>query len=197
MTPPGSNRGTRALVVSCVAATGWAVGGCTADDVVAVGTVDPATPSVTVSSINGYPLLPDPVSALEFSGNPLVFDAEVVRVGAPRQSRSSMGDYIYTPLDVRVTAVHRGALTPGSTIVVRALGGRIGDQETVTDLGLPPESFVVGVPLVIFSGEFVDTGDGLSATTPNFAFRYTDGFVESLADPTLRMPEAEFRALLP
>jgi hypothetical protein len=197
-----SKRGLRAglLVTAVTAVAGCiALGSAGAQPTHAAGT-RPQVPAAVV--IEGYGLQATPQAALTFPGNELIFEAEVVRAGAPRSvtPKAAQGrlTYTYRPIEVRVQAVHKGsAVRSGQRVPLRALGGT--DQaggKTVYADAVPESTWRAGTRLYVLGQNPVDAGDGLTAVTPNFVFVAGGG---RLLDPHGEQPPtglADFRAAL-
>jgi hypothetical protein len=169
---------------------------------VAVGLVSsacarqPAAPSeseVTVTTIDGFALQGDPKSAIEFSGNDQIFSGTVVGLGSPRKvtTVTPAGDkssYIYTPVLVEVDQVLKGDRENlGKQVTIRVIGGQVGKERTVSELNPAPAAYRDGMKVVLFTQDFVDAGDGLSAATPNFSYaRDEAGNAYNMLNPDLK-----------
>jgi hypothetical protein len=133
------------------------------------------SPSV-LTYADGYPLDDSPAAAAAFEGNEIVVLAEVIQTLPARWNtgESRRGDlaFIYTPVRVRVLDVFRGAPRLEEQImVIRRLGGRVGDEELVVAEDLAPASLSApGNRVLLFLGEQRDVGDGLQAATPNMVY---------------------------
>ncbi|TAJ99165.1 MAG: hypothetical protein EPO36_12795 [Chloroflexota bacterium] len=169
--------------------------------VLAGNEMGPAAPS-RVTWVDGYELNDSPAAAASFPGNEIVVVADVVEELSARWNSSEPAEpgapaFIFTPVRVRVVEVLRGApRLQGGEIVIRRLGGRIGDQEFIFDPGLVPPGLEPGNRVLIFLGEQRDLGDGLDSSTPNMVYIIdTDGNVES-ADGRWSVDLGAFRELV-
>lgn len=125
---------------------------------------------------DGYPLDDAPAAAAAFPGNEIVVIGEIMdELPARWNVAGGMSvdrfAFIYTPLRVDVSAVITG--TPrldGSTMVIRRLGGRVGDDELIVAQDIAPAGLVIGTRVLLFLGEQRDVGDGLVAATPNMTY---------------------------
>jgi hypothetical protein len=145
---------------------------------------------IVITTLNGYELQGDPVSAISYSGNTNILFGEITSQNSPRKVDrvSESGDrvsYIYTPVMVKVSQVYKGERAMiGKTVAVRALGGQIEHEKTVSETSPPPEAFQVGMKVYLFTPDFVDAGDGLVAATPNFVYAEdNNGRVYNLHEP--------------
>lgn len=145
---------------------------------------------IVITTLNGYELQGDPASAISYSGNTNIVSGEVSGHGSPRKVDrvTATGDhvsYIYTPVIVKVTQVYKGERAMiGGTVTVRAIGGQIDREKTVSDTSPPPEAYQRGMKVYLFTPDFVDAGDGLMAVTPNFIYvEDTAGRVYNLHQP--------------
>jgi hypothetical protein len=182
----------------CAVAAGGVVAGCDS------GTSSSGSRekgSVVVTTVHGYGLTGDPLSAIRYPGNALMLSGVVVGREAPRkvEHTTPAGDvisYIYTPIAVRVERVWKGSgLRPGQQVHVRALGGQLGHEKTVSELGPAPDRYEPGMTLVLFAQPLVDAGDGLVATTPNFTYAQdSTGGVYNLNEPRHRTSRTVFTA---
>jgi hypothetical protein len=148
---------------------------------------------VVVTTLNGYELKGDPVSAISYSGNTIILYGEVVGYRSPRKVDrvTEAGDgisYIYTPVMVKVMHVHQGDRAMiGKNVAIRAIGGQIGHEKTVSETSPPPEAYQRGMKVYLFTPDFLDAGDGLVAATPNFVYvEDGNGRVYNLHDPEER-----------
>lgn len=141
------------------------------------------------TTLSGYELQGDPASAISYGGNTNILSGELTGNGSPRKVDrvTEAGDriaYIYTPVMVKVTEVYKGDRAMiGTTVAVRALGGQIGREKTVSETSPPPEAYRPGMKVYLFAPDFVDAGDGLVAATPNFTFAEDSGRVYNLHQP--------------
>ncbi|WP_212841887.1 hypothetical protein [Catellatospora sp. IY07-71] len=158
---------------------------------------------VVVTTVSGYELKGDPKSAIEYKGNVLIFSGQVIRHEAPRKvdrATESGGaiKFIYTPVVVKIDKVTKGkGFVPGQEIVVRAIGGQIGNEKTEYEFGPAPEQYQVGMKLVLFTQAPVDAGDSLHAVTPNFTYvEDSAGNVFNLHEPEHKTSKTIFQASL-
>lgn len=154
---------------------------------------------VVVTTLNGYELQGDPASVISYSGNTVILFGEVVGHGSPRKvdRATEAGDhvsYIYTPVRIKVTHTYKGDRAMiGKIVAIRALGGQIGHEKTVSETSPPPEAYHRGMKLYAFTPDFLDAGDGLIAATPNFVYVEDGaGRVYNLQDPEQRTHAGSF-----
>ncbi|MFD7161510.1 hypothetical protein ACFV9C_43480 [Kribbella sp. NPDC059898] len=144
-----------------------------------------AEPATTV--IDGYELDPSLTAATAFPGNELIFEARVVRTEAPRKvvANGNGPAYIYTPVLMKVERSVRGGLAAGQTVTVRALGGTIANERTVSRLSPDLAEYREGRHLLLMTARSVDAGDGVQAVTPNYLLGFDDqrGTVFNISDP--------------
>jgi hypothetical protein len=158
--------------------------------------------SLTTSYLDGYELDPSLDAAAVFPGNELVFEAGVVGRDAARKVTAKGTDerltYIYTPVRVQVIKVMKGDLKVGQTLTVRALGGTVADERTVSRLSPDPAQYADGRRLVLMTARPVDAGDGLSAVTPNYLLGFDEkrGSVFNIDHPAESLPIATFSKVL-
>ena len=131
-----------------------------------------ASSSPASGAIDGYDLPTSPRQALGFGGNDVAFEAEVVSVGAPRPvtpvAAGGRLTYHYRPVEVAVTAVHKGsAIKTGTRVTVRALGGESLTGRTVYADASPDGTWRAGNRIVVLGRDPIDVGDGVAAVTPN------------------------------
>jgi len=176
-------------------AGGTAVVGVT---ILAITTITGPSQVVTVAS---YGLIDTPEAAAEFSGNDLVFEAVVVGQRPTRLTRATDDraaatiEYTYTPIDVVVTAVEVGDLRIGDRLVVRVLGGRVGDVEYVFEDTASVEDYAPGTALMLFTEANIDV-DGVPAVTPNFVYVIEDGVARSAVHPGQTIEAQAMRQLV-
>ena len=104
----------------------------------------------------------------------LAFEGVVERVHAPRHVKNETFEHVYSPVEVRVTRVLRGQLSPGSRIFLRAFGGVADDVEFQGDLVASEDVTKVGNRiLVIGSAPVVVEGDTFEAVTANAVYART------------------------
>jgi hypothetical protein len=169
-----------------------------------------AAPNLDVERISVYELGEDPQDAAAFTGNELIFEARVDAVEAARvvnvntdgsglHSAGSAKDsveYIYTPVKITVTRVHKGDLKDGQALTLRYLGGQVGTKALEMD-GVPSiDTYQPGTDLLLFTQEQVDVGDGVQAITPNFAYVIADGLAVGAVDSEFALDVDAFRALV-
>jgi hypothetical protein len=157
-----------------------------------------AVEQVTTSYLDGYELDPSLAAAAVFPGNELVFEARVVGQDAARKVTPNGMEgnltYIYTPVRVQVVKVMKGKLTPGQALTVRALGGTVGGERTVSRLSPDPSEYSAGRRLVLMTAQPVDAGDGLTAVTPNYSLGVDEksGRVFNVDHPAEALPAGTF-----
>lgn len=148
---------------------------------------------VNVTVIDGYALKGDPKSVIEYSGNELIFSGEVIGRDAARRVTNKSGDggvldYIYTPFTVKVESVIKGSsLARGQELSIRIIGGQVGSEKTVNEIGASPEQYKAGMKVILFTQPLVDAGDGLMAATPNFTY------VDDSAGNVFNLHEPEYK----
>jgi hypothetical protein len=182
-----------------------AIAGCgrstAVTEAVATSTATPtssATPTgCQTFSASSYSLPMDPETAIAFSGNPEIFEATVERVEPVTrvdQPGMAVPFLIYLPVHVRVTAVYKGSMSVGASVVLRDLGGIAPDCTTfLTDLGYPDDTWLPGTSLFVFANEPTRPAP-VTAATPNWVFVERARMVHSAVDPALRMRLDSMRA---
>ncbi len=123
-----------------------------------------------------------PEQAVTFSGTPIVVVAVVTgsrearwngkeghRPTASELASNGRPEFVWVPVDIRITQVLRGDVD-NEALILRSLGGRIGD--VTVDFGDNTSLPVLdpGTMLVLFLNPPVDAGDGLIASTPNHVY---------------------------
>jgi hypothetical protein len=103
--------------------------------------------------------------------------------------------FIFTPLRITVLEVLRGdpRLKDG-TMVIRRLGGRVGDEELVVSDDVVPPGLVPGNLVLLFLGEQQEIA-GVDAATPNMAYIVDAGGTAANASG-VSIDLAEFRSLI-
>lgn len=150
-----------------------------------------------IVSVSGYTPNHDPVAAVGFPGSSLVV---VGTIEAHQPAREANKDHpmrmIYTPVRVRVTEVLKGNAQVGSIVIVRGIGGRVGD--TVFEVEDIPSirDLAVGERVLLFLADARDIGDGLIARTPEFVYSVDAQDVAHHRDTGVVAPLAEFKRLL-
>ena len=190
------SRAVSTVLLGCIVALGGSMAGCTGTDSPEIE----STGAVDVTNIDGYAPAGDPKSAIEYTGNQLIFTAEVLRHLAPRKvnAKAPSGDaikYIYTPVEVRVENPVKGtSVKAGDVVIIRAIGGQIGNERTDYKIGPVPGQYKQGQKFVFFTGVGADAGDGVTAITPNFVFAFESGNVFNLHEPEHKTSETLFFA---
>lgn len=161
----------------------------------------PAPAAVATSYLDGYELDPSLKAATAFPGNELVFEAQVLGQDDARKvtAKGTEGQltYIYTPVRVKVGKVMKGGLKPGQTVTVRALGGTVGSEQTVSRLSPDLTQYAAGRRLVVMAAQPVDAGDGLTAITPNYLLGFDRaGAVFNVDHPAESLPATTFATAL-
>jgi hypothetical protein len=187
----------RMAAVLAVAVTGIALAGC--QDEAGYR----AESGLAVTDLDGYELQGDPKSTIEYSGNKLIFFGEVVGQRPPRKADRATPDgdrvaYVYTPITVKVDLVFKGDRgIIGREVAIRVIGGRVGKEKTVTHLNPEPAAYRPGLKLFLFTQDFVDVGDGLSAATPNFSYAVDGaGNAYNMLNPDLKTGKDNFASLI-
>lgn len=134
--------------------------------------VRPKSLAPASGSLDGYDLPASPRQALDFGGNDVAFEAEVVSIGAPRPvtplAAGGRLTYHYRPVEVIIKAVHKGAaLEAGQRVTVRALGGEGLTNRTIYADASPDGTWRAGERVVVLGPNPIDVGDGVEAVTPN------------------------------
>lgn len=156
------------------------------------------TAPVTIIRAEVYPLDDSPSQAAAFTGNDAIVLGTVTNLGparwnTPDESERSLR-MIFRPLDVRVEEVLKGDIK-GATVIVRHIGGQVGNVKYVRD-DLPPlERLARGTQVLLFLGPTADTGDGVPARTPNMWYVVKDG-VAATPDGRHQIDLASFRELI-
>jgi hypothetical protein len=173
---------------------------CSADP-----TTEGESASATGSASFLYELPDHPEAAVAFIGNTTIVLARSTHVAEPRIVTLTPGadaptvTEVWTPVTVTVTDVLAGAVRPGEQLVLRHLGGTIGEVTSIVH-GVPPlDAYRPGTDLVLFLGDQpVDVGDGVSAWTPNFVYTVESGEVASARahDRWRPVPYAELARLV-
>lgn len=166
---------------------------------VLLGTTARSAPTEVVT-VAGYGLIDTPAEAVAFTGNDLIFEARVTERSNARAVSVTAGggpaiEYNYTPVSVVVTRVWRGDIKPGDQLVVRALGGRVGDTEYVFEGTADAESYKPGSSMILFTEANIDV-DGIAAVTPNFVYVLENGVARSAVYPDERMGADALYSLL-
>lgn len=153
--------------------------------------------TVTTSYLDGYELDPSLTAATAFPGNELVFEAQVLGQDEARKVTAQGAEgrltYIYTPVRVQVRKVMKGNLKPGQTVTLRALGGTVGSERTVSRLSPDLTQYAASRRLVVMAGQPVDAGDGVTAIAPNYLLGFNQaGAVFNVDHPAESLPTAKF-----
>lgn len=187
-------RTTRATIIGGVVAA--------AALVVSYGGTGSSTRAPSQTWVDGYGLDNAPEAAVSFPGNEIVLLAEVsstlpARWNTASRSEPGSGAFIYTPIRVRVLEILRGAprLEDGE-MMIRRLGGRVGDEEFVFSPDIAPRGLEPGNRVLLFLGEQRDVGDGLDAATPNMAYVVDVSGLARSSDGRNSLDLDSFRALL-
>jgi hypothetical protein len=175
---------------------------------IAVGAYFGALPSVdmaparTTFVVEGYPLDNSPQAAAAFPGNKVVLLAVVEATLDPAWVNASRAApdaaaFIYTPIRVRVLEVLRGApRLQSGTLIVRHLGGRIGDTEYVFSDEMAPLGLDPGNLVLLFLGEQRDLGDGRDGVTPNMLYVVDRTGIARSSDQRWSLDIGAFQALI-
>ncbi len=120
----------------------------------------------------GYELDLTLQQSLDFAVTKNVFEGVVERTLPPRYVNTGVIEYVYTPVVVRVIAMHRGELPSDGTFILRAFGGIAEGVEFTSSLAPSPEVLEEGAQLLVFSAETVMVkGDGaMEALSPHGIF---------------------------
>lgn len=154
-----------------------------------------------VVTIAGYPLDDTPALAASYPGNRLVIVGTVDEHRSPRRSlpeadpEAGIG-FVYTPVRVVIEQVLLGNAEPGQRIVVRGLGGVLGDTQYVVDDVPSVADFPVGERVLIFLGEARDTSDGSIAQTPHLVYRVNADNTVTSSDGDVSIALDAFAALI-
>jgi hypothetical protein len=162
--------------------------------------VDRAASELNTLYVQGYGLDNSPQAAASFPANDIVVISEVESALDPQWSGGRTSDaatFIFTPIRIRVLEVLRGSpRLQGGGMIVRRLGGRIGDTEYVFSEEMAPAGLEPGNVAVLFLGAQRDLGDGYDAATPNMLYMIdTQGRARS-SDGRWTIDLASFRELL-
>lgn len=133
---------------------------------------DPTTPRTYLAS--GFQLDDSPKAAAAFPGNEIVVLAEIEEA-LPATWNTDLRDggnfsFIFTPLRITVKEILRGEpRLLNDTMLIRRLGGRVGDDELIVSDDVVPPGLVPGNQVLLFLGE-QRTIARMDAATPNMAY---------------------------
>ncbi|MBT2490220.1 hypothetical protein J7E96_17175 [Streptomyces sp. ISL-96] len=118
----------------------------------------------------------NPAAAVAFPLNENVFEGTVISRRpnvhvTDKLDDGSTFEAVYTPIVVRVGAVHKGGLKVGSEIVVRSMGGVADGVKYVTEEAPAKSTFAKGHELLVFAGsKGVVDSEPTPAVTPHFVY---------------------------
>lgn len=138
-----------------------------------------------VTPINAYPLPQDARSAIIFRLSTAGIRGRVVSVGEPEVARPDadavtesgipaddalMSGVVSVPVEIAVDDVYYGTVEPGATVILRILGGDIGELATEAESASALPLLVEGTEIAFFSGDGVSYEDGRIMYTPDQIF---------------------------
>ncbi len=197
---PGRNKGT--IVFGGVFGGAVLLGSLLGAYPTAVTLGEPTASALNVVLVDGYEVDNSPISAASFPGNRIVVVADVVAVLPARWNASSRTEpdspsFIFTPVRVHVIELLRGELrAEAGELIIRRLGGRVGDDEFVFSPDIMPGGLEPGNRVLLFLGEQRDLGDGLDAATPNMAYVVDAGGNATTSDGRWSIDLAKFKQLI-
>jgi hypothetical protein len=105
----------------------------------------------------------------DFPGGTIAFEGVVTNVLAPRHVRTTATEYVYTPLEVTVSKMHRGPRPAHGKVILRAFGGTANGLKYEASFAPSEEIMNKGVRLVVLGPDpIVVVGDGdMRAMTPH------------------------------
>ncbi len=124
----------------------------------------------------GYPVKLSFEQILKSPATRLVFEGIVEQVLAPRHVRGSRFEHVYSPVEVRITAMHRGERPRHGRLTLRAFGGIVDGIEFVSCLEASEALRTAGTKVVVVAGEPAQVeGDTLRAITANAVYAVEGG----------------------
>jgi hypothetical protein len=149
---------------------------------------------------DGYDLEHSPSAAAAFPGNEIVVLAYVGEALPARWNMDSRTDgdlaFIFTPMQVSILEVLRGEpRLINETMIIRRLGGRVGDEELIVSDSIAAGGLVRGNRVLLFLGSQRDIG-GIDAATPNMAYVLNDKDIATSSDGQFSIGLEDFRALI-
>jgi hypothetical protein len=163
------------------------------------GTTGPnvEVPAANVTYADGYDVDRSPNSAVGFSGNSIVVIADVVGMlpaqwNTPTPGRDKLS-FIFTPMRVKVREVLLGSprLQDGE-MIVRKLGGRVGDDEFVVSTSIDSANLTVGQRVLLFLGS-QQVLNSVDAATPNIVYLVDDSGLATSLDGSWSLDLSWFR----
>lgn len=133
-----------------------------------------ASDGVEETTLQGFELDTSPAAMIAFEDNKLIVEGTVRDEGERRvlSPKAAGGDlwYVYRPVHLVVTAVHRGDAKVGEVVTLRVIGGEAAGRRTVFHDAPPDGTFAAGKKLLVFGVGKLDAGDGVVAVTPNATY---------------------------
>jgi hypothetical protein len=153
--------------------------------------------AVNITYADGYDLDRSPTSAVSFPGNSIVVIGDVVEALPPQWNTSAPGretlSFIFTPMRVAVREVLRGSpRLDNGAMIVRKLGGRVGDEELVVSTSIDAANLAVGQRVLLFMGP-QRVLNSLDAATPNMVFLVDSRGVATSVDGRWSLDTSWFR----
>jgi hypothetical protein len=105
---------------------------------------------------------------LRFPGTTYAFQSVVTEVKAARYVQIDGLEYVYTPVVVAITKMHKGQRPTAGLITLRIFGGTANNVQYDADFAPAPDVVKRGAKLLVLGPKAVSVpGDGLLAMTPN------------------------------
>lgn len=183
-------------VVAGLGAVGLVVSGC-ANQAGPAAAPPKTSAAVIETSLQGFDLDTSPAAMIAFPDNKLIIEGTVRDEGARRvvTPKAAGGDlwYVYRPVNLVVTAVHRGDAKVGDVIAVRVIGGEADGHRTVYGHAPEDKTYAVGKKLLVFGAGKLDVGDGVVAVTPNATYVVDGSEATNSAEPHHKISVQGFR----